>query len=164
MPDDARLWIYPADRPLSRDDEAALQGALGDFFEDWASHGRRVRGVAHIVEGRFLLVAATLDGDISGCGIDASVHAVEAAGQAAGVGWLSPLTVFFRDGEGNVAVAPRPVFRKRVRGGEVTAETMVYDPSITTVGELRAGAFVKTAGASWHGRVFRIPDLDPSLS
>ena len=95
--------------------------------------------------------------EISGCGIDASVHATEEAAGRLGVAWSSPLLVLYRDTDGAVRNLPRSAFRKLVADGTVTAETPVFDVSLTTLGQLRSGAFEKPAGASWHARVFRIP-------
>src|SRR5690606_30936818 len=76
LPDEARIWIYPTDRELTAADQQALIEGLEDFLESWESHRRPVDGAAAILHARFVVIAATLaDGDMSGCGIDASVHA-----------------------------------------------------------------------------------------
>lgn len=159
FPPDARLWIYAADRPLSKADAAQVLDTLKPFLGRWASHSRPVRGRAAVAGGRFLLIAAMLEygGDISGCGIDASVHAIEAATADAGITIASPLNVFFRHDDGSIEMLPRPAFRKLVRSGDVTAQTPVFDLSITTVSELHAGGFEKPAGEAWHATAFRIP-------
>ena len=158
LPDDARCWIYTADRPLTDTEQDALLHTLTAFFASWTSHSRPVQGDAVIVDDRFLIVAATLTaGDISGCGIDKSVHAVEEAAQNMGFAWISPLQIFFRDAEGAVQHASRPAFRRLVGEGTVTADTPVFDVSLTTLGLLRNGAFELPAGRSWHARIFRIP-------
>lgn len=158
LPDEARCWIYTAERPLTGAEQDTLLDTLAAFFETWTSHSRPVQGDALIFQDRFLIVAATLAaGDISGCGIDKSVHAVEAAAQDLGFAWLSPLQIFFRDAEGAVQHASRPAFRRLVGEGTVTADTPVFDVSLTTLGPLRSGAFELPAGRSWHARIFRIP-------
>lgn len=158
--DDARLWIYVADRPLDPQEAEALTTHLDTFFADWSSHGREVEGAAQIADDRFLLVAAQLRaGDISGCGIDASVNALKDAATQVGVTWLPALSVAYRDGEGRVQVASRPAFRRAVREEHVTAETPVFDTSLTTVGELREQGLERPAADAWHARVFRIPAL-----
>ena len=159
LPSSARFWVYAADARLTPDDQAALQAALDPFLANWQSHGRSVRGRATILDDWFLAVAADLpEGDISGCGIDASVHAVEAAADAIGRSWLSALLVLFRDESGQIHSASRPDFRRLVREGTVTADTLVFDLTPGTLGDMRARGIERTAGSSWHGRVFRIPE------
>lgn len=160
-PDDANLWVYVADRPLDEAAAAALHRELDDFFANWTSHGRAVNGEARLIDGRFLLVAARLneEGDLSGCGIDASVNALEDAAARIGVAWMPALAVAFRDDSGRVQVLPRPAFRRAVREGTVTAETPVFDTSLNTVGDLRARGLEQRAADAWHARVFRIPAM-----
>ena len=159
LPDAARCWIYVAERPLTEAEQTALLNALETFFEGWVSHGRPVHGAATCLDDRFLVVAGTLmqEGTISGCGIDASVHAVEEAAQRLGLRWASPLLVFYRDADDTVVSLPRSAFKKLVADGTVNAETQVFDVSLTTLGQLRSGGFEQPAGDSWHARVFRIP-------
>ena len=160
LPDAARCWIYIADRRLTEAEQASLLDTLHPFFQGRASHGRPVQGAATCLNDRFLVVAGTLtqEGTISGCGIDASVHAVEEAAARLGIKWASPLLIFFRDTDSTVNSLPRSAFKRLVAAGTVTAQTRVFDVSLTMLGQLRNGAFEKPAGASWHARVFRIPN------
>ena len=158
LPDDARLWIYAADRPLSETEQARLLEKLNAFLSRWASHGRPVEGTVTIQDDRFLLLSGLVrGGEISGCGVDASVHAVEETGAELGIAWLSPLNVFFRDADGAVQALPRAAFRKLVRAGTVTAETSVFDLSLTALADVRQGRFERPAGEMWHALVFKIP-------
>ncbi|WP_457653742.1 hypothetical protein [Rhodocaloribacter sp.] len=159
FPDDASLWIYVADRPLTAGEQTRLLERLHSFFGQWTAHGHRVQGEALILHDRFLLVAGFVpDGALSGCGIDASIQTVKEAFTALSIGFLSALDVLFRDDEGVIRSVPRPTFRRLVRSGAVTAATTVFDPSITSVKALREGGFEKPAGRSWHAKVFRIPE------
>jgi len=159
LPDNARVWIYVSDRHLSASEQDRLLESLRPFLAQWTSHSRRVIGEALILDERFLVVAATLEeGDISGCGIDKSTHAVEEAGQALGITWMSGLTLLYRDQAGVVQAVSRPEFRDLVRRGVVDADTRVFDTSLTTLAELRNGNLEKPAGASWHSRTFQIPE------
>jgi len=155
FPDAARLWAYATADTLSEADEAAIQDDLGAFISDWSSHGRPVRGAVHIQDQRFILIAATLKGgDISGCGIDASVHAVEDIASARGIQWVPALHVIYRDADGTVQSVARSTFRALADEGTVTADTPVFDPSITSVGAIRSGQFEQPAGDAWHARAF----------
>jgi hypothetical protein len=158
MPDVARVWVYAADRHLSEQDQETLAESLRPFLAFWTSHGLPVRAAMTFVGGRFLILAGLVSGDdISGCGIDASIDAVERAARSVGVEWLQGLTVLYRDAEGHVQSTDRPTFRQLVRSGRVTGDTPVFDLSVTQLREVREGGFERPAGSSWHGRVFSIP-------
>lgn len=160
LPDDARCWVYPSDTPIAPETQTALLEHVDAFLDDWASHNRPVQGRATVLYDRFLVLAATLPdgGDISGCGIDASTHAIDEAAAARGVTWVPSLHVVYRTPDGTVDTVSRSTFRTRVDDGSVTVDTTVFDPSVTTLGAVRHGAFEQPAGTSWHARVFSIPE------
>ncbi len=156
LPDEARLWIYGADRDLSDEEVAAVRDSLSDFLQEWSSHGRDVYGQAEVIDNRFLLIGAHIpSGDISGCGIDKSTRVVEELAGRLGFDWLSPINIFFRDGD-RVRSATRSEFRTLAREGSVDASTPVYDLTIPDVAALRTGRFLQPVSRSWHGRAFGI--------
>lgn len=158
FPDTARLWIYAADATLTSDDEAALRRRMNHFIEEWSSHDRPVRGAFQIKEHRFLLLAATLkSGAVSGCGIDASVHAIDEAAAARDISWIPTLHVIYRDAEGQIQHCSRSTFRSLAARGRATTETPVFDMGLDTVEALRAGQFEQPAGTSWHAEAFDLP-------
>jgi hypothetical protein len=154
LPDEARLWVFPAKRDLPSGSGAAVLSRLRAFLPSWTSHGNPVTGDAVILEGRFLVVAAFVANDeLSGCGIDKLVKAVEDIGTEVGVEWALSLDLFYRDESGEVNVAGRRAFRETAAAGRITTETTVFDPSVTHLGLLRAGAFELPVGRSWHKRL-----------
>lgn len=158
LPSHAKLWIYGVDAPLNPETEAQIDAQLTQFMQAWQSHGRKVTGQFVILEHRFILIAADIpQADISGCGIDASVHALEEAGKRLGFTLLSGLHVFYRDGNNAIQSVPRAGFRKLVRSESVSSDTIVFDTSLAKLDQLRSGSFELPAHASWHATVFRIP-------
>lgn len=159
LPDDARCWVHTAAKPLSDDTQQALLDRLQSFIDGWTSHGRPVQGRATVLDDRFLVLAATVEGDdLSGCGIDSAVHAIDAAAVDLQIDWAPSLHVVYRRPDGEIEVLPRPAFRRRVDAGEVRADTPVFDPSVRTLGAVRQGDFEQPAGSSWHARTFQIPE------
>lgn len=156
LPDDARLWVFTADRTLSPQERDRLRGTIEQFVAGWTSHTRPVPGGVLLLEDRFVVVAAHLEGGVSGCGIDSLVHAVEEAGAASGIAWVDGLQVVFRGEDGEIRALPRPTFRGLAREGTVTAATPVFDTTIATLGAFRSGGLERPAGSTWHGRVFRL--------
>src|SRR5690606_5853449 len=158
-PDAAPPWLSAAGRDLAAADAAALLARVRAFTAGWTCHARPGPAAAALLLSRVLAVGAAVDesevnAGVSGCGIDAMQHAVEAAAEAGGFAWLPPLAVLYRDDEGALQAVPRPDFRRLVRDGVVNAGTPVLDLTPTTVGALRAGGVERAAGRSWHGRVF----------
>ena len=159
LPDSANLWIYAADRDLNDLEEKRVAEILQGFCSSWQSHGRPVDSAADVLGGRFALIAGRIsDGQISGCGIDASVHALTKAASEMGFDWLPALLVHYRDEHGVIRSVSRSDFRSLVCDGDVDADTMVFDLSIRTLGQLRRGEFERRAAETWHAQVFRIAE------
>lgn len=154
LPDPARLWIYTASEPIAEAAEPLSRGAK-EFVATWMSHGRPVAGDAFVCENRFLILGALgTEEELSGCGIDASVHEVVRLGERLGIHWADALSVAYRSSPGMIEVVERSVFRARSRSGEVDADTVVFDTALPTVGDWRSSRFERAAADSWHARVF----------
>lgn len=160
LPDAARVWVHPATTSLSEETQAEFLDHLRAFVERWSSHDQAVKGGATILHDRFILLAgARIDGaDPSGCAIDDATHAVNEIADALGVEWVPSLHVLYRAEDGSIAAVSRNGFQDRVEAGAVTAETTVFDPSVTTLGAVRHGDFEQPAGESWHADAFALPD------
>jgi hypothetical protein len=159
LPDAARVWIHPAAVPLSADTQADVLERLDAFLDEWSSHQQNVHGGAAILHDRFVLLAgARTDGaDPSGCAIDDATHAVDAVADAHGIEWVPSLHIIYRVDANTIAAVPRSTFQERADAGHVTTETAVFDPSVTTLGAVRNGAFEQPAGQSWHADAFSLP-------
>ena len=160
LPDDADVWIYAADARLGSDAVSALERALDDLMSAWSSHGRRVLGARTVLYDRVAVVGASVaDGTISGCGIDKSLHVLDRVAAEHGFEWVDGLSVVYRSREGDLRACTRAEFRRLSSEGAVDASTPVIDLSVRRLGDLRALGIERTAGSSWHARVF---DLAPA--
>ena len=159
LPDAARVWIHPAASPLADDTQEDVLQRLDAFLEEWSSHQKNVQGGATILHDRFVILAgARTDGaDPSGCAIDDATHAVDAVADAHGIEWVPSLHIIYRVDANTIAAVPRSTFQERADAGHVTTETTVFDPSVTTLGAVRDGAFEQPAGQSWHADAFSLP-------
>ncbi len=68
---------------------------------------------------------------------------------------LDHAPVLFRRGNA-IERLPRPQFAELARQGAVSPDTVVFNNSLTRVGEVREGKWETPARASWHGRAFNL--------
>lgn len=155
IPDSARVWIFALDGS-----PADLQSVLGDtqsFAGSWMSHRRAVSAACTLLENRFLVVSGHIPGsDVSGCGVDALTNTVEEAARRAKCRIISPVRVLYRTKDGVICHVSRSEFRQLLQAEVVTGNTTVFNPGLSTVGELRAGHFEKPLAESCYARLFRI--------
>lgn len=159
LPDDARVWVHPTTAPLPEDVQTAVLERLDAFVDEWTNHQQNVRGGTAVLHDRFIILAGIrADGDSpSGCAIDDASRVINAVAETAGIEWVPSLHVIYQTEDGTIAAVSRGTFQTRVEAGAITTETTVFDPSVTTLGEIRNGAFEQPAGQSWHANAFSLP-------
>ncbi|HEX8393101.1 MAG TPA: hypothetical protein VF665_12225 [Longimicrobium sp.] len=157
IPDDARVWVFGAARPLSDDEQRRLADHVDAFIAQWAAHGSPVVGGRDLRHGQFLLVAADERATgVSGCSIDTLFRTLGDLERELGVPLRDGGIVFFRDEHGAVQAEPRPAFRKRALSGGVGPDTVVFDNTVTQVGDVRAGRWETPLARAWHARAFPV--------
>ncbi len=78
LPNDARIWVYAADRALTDAEVDRIEHDLQAFTTDWTSHGAALRAAASVFDHRFVVIALdTEESSASGCSIDKSLRAVQ---------------------------------------------------------------------------------------
>ena len=127
LPDSADCWVYASDRPLDTEEVRLLEGLFQSFEREWSSHGRKVVGACQVVDARVVVVAASVQqGDISGCGIDKSLHLLQDVAASRGFSWVSALQIVYRDSSGQLQVSSRKAFREEAAAGRVNEDTWIF--------------------------------------
>jgi hypothetical protein len=146
--------VFPAERSLTADEEAALLDKADQFLESWAAHGVPLRCGRDWRRGRFLLVAVDESSEPpSGCSIDAMTNLLKEVGQDLGIALADHGPVYFLDGD-EVKRVSRAEFQELADDGAVTLDTVVFDNTLTRLAEMEESGWEKPAGASWHRRAF----------
>ena len=154
LPDNGRLWIFPASRTLSEAESAALLEAVDVFLDGWAAHGVPLQCARELRDAQFLVIGVDEEVEApSGCSIDALVNSLRALGSELGVGLIEHGPVWFRAQEG-VQTVSRAEFRSLASDGAVDASTPVFDTTLTRVSLFRAGGLEQPAAKAWHGKAF----------
>jgi len=154
LPDTARVWIYGADRPLEANESATLRADLLDFVDQWTAHGARLLAAVELVEDRFVVIAVDEASEsASGCSIDALVHRLAGLETRLSCSLLDGTRIFYRSGAGPIEACDRADFRDAVTVGRVTETTPVFDLTLASLGELRAGGLELPLANSWHRRL-----------
>ncbi len=154
LPSTSRLWIFPADRSLTSQEEEVLLSRTEAFLDEWAAHGAPLTCARDWRYGRFLMVGVDEASEPpSGCSIDAMTKVLKEVGDDLGVSFVDRAPILYREGK-EVRRVSRAEFKTMADAGDVDLETVVFDNSISRLFQLEAGDWEKPAGASWHRRVF----------
>jgi len=153
LPDEARVWVFSAAAPVTGAAADVLLREVDEHLAQWRAHGVPLVCARDWRDDRFLAVGVDeAASHASGCSIDALFHALRGLESQLGTSLVGNGAVYWRDAHGVVQVADRPTFRATAASGAVSAGTLVFDFTITTVGAWRRD-FEKLAGASWHARL-----------
>ncbi len=154
LPDDARVWVFPAARPLTEEEVESLLARVDAFLEAWAAHGTPLTGARAWRRGRFLMIGVDEStAPPSGCSIDSMVRILKEEGERLGTSFLDQSPIWYLE-EGEVISVHRARFRELAGAGRVSAEVTVFDNTVTRLSQIRAGEWEKEARRSWHGKAF----------
>jgi len=154
LPSDARLWIFPASRPLTDEEQRQVVAETDAFIDQWMAHGIPLRAAREIRYGQFVLVGVDeRAAGVSGCSIDALVRRMAHLESALRVELTNNGPVLYREGD-SIERVPRDRFAALAGQGKVGRETVVFDNTVGTVGEVRSGRWEVKAGETWHGQAF----------
>ncbi len=156
LAENARVWVYQADRNLSEAEEARILDFLRAALDTWVTHGMPMRGSVKILFNRLILIAADTDfQDPSGCSIDSSTRWLQELGKAMNVNFFDRSIGYFEDGDWKFF----SVFdtKKQVSGGIIRPETPVINPRVGSVGDLE-NSLVIPASASFLNRYFSMAE------
>lgn len=153
LPEEARVWIYQSDRKFSEEELAELDAALQTFIEGWAAHGTGLEASYQIKYDRFIILAVNQEAQsATGCSIDASVHFIQELEKKYNVSLLDKMNVTFKTGE-HIAHKPLKDFKRMAKEKAVSANTIVFNNLVNTIGELQ-DFWEVPASESWHSRFF----------
>jgi predicted small integral membrane protein len=148
LSDDAKAWIFGADRPLAEPEKEAVRREVPSFLTQWTAHGAPVPASFDLVEDRFLVIAADEDAAPGGCSIDSLFRFIRALGDHLELDLLGSATVWYRDSSSEIREAPRTELAELARREEITRSTPIFDTSIDRLGSFR-DSFEQPAAQSW---------------
>lgn len=153
LPDESKIWIYQSNRKFSDDEMAEIESDLKAFVEGWAAHGTGLEASYQLRYNRFIILAVNQEvQSATGCSIDSSVQFIQELEKKYNVDLLDKMNVTFKLGE-HIAHKPLVEFKKMAKEKAVSANTIVFNNLVNTVGEWHEYWEVP-AHESWHSRFF----------
>lgn len=137
LPDNARIWIYQAERKLNEQELKTIRLRLSQFCEGWSTHGNGLPTSFELFDDQILVLAVDESGlGASGCSIDSSVRVLRELESQLGINLTDQGKVSVRNSDGNLKVFPALGLKSKVQAGELTLEQEVINPMIRTKADL----------------------------
>lgn len=153
LSDNARIWIYQADRMLTQEEKVEMLKKTKEFLANWTSHSNPLQGSADIMYEQFLILAVEERFQVAtGCAVDASIQFIQSQEEAFHINLLNRTLIAFRE-QGNNFVVPLEQLPKKIQEGIVSADTLTFDNTVTQKAAL-ANKWIVRAQNSWLKQYF----------
>jgi hypothetical protein len=132
LPDDARIWIFGSDKPLTGAVVDTLLAEVDSYLDQWKAHGFPLRAAREWRDDRFLVIGIdpTVE-QASGCSIDGLFRSLQQLQTSIGAQLVGGGRVFYRDASGGTQSVPRDEFSSLTASGTIGPKTPVFDTSLT---------------------------------
>ncbi len=148
FPDQARLWVYGASKPIADSQIPILYREILQFTQRWTSHNRAVKATGGVLHNYFVvLLADERFTQLSGCSIDDSVHFIRQLGEKYNTEFFDRKTLHYLMGD-SVQTIGLSQIGGAIREGIVDKDTLFFDPLVNTKGDFLR-SWVKPLGESW---------------
>ncbi len=153
MPDNARLWIYQAERKLTYEETDVVKHNTEHFLSEWQAHGQDLKASFDIKYNQFLIISVDESfSQASGCSIDASVHLIKALENELKLSFMTTSQVAFMEGE-EVNLYPFNQLKKQAQEAIIGPDTLVFDNTVQNMAEFRS-RWIKPSRETWVKRFF----------
>ena len=153
LSDEARVWIYPANRSFSDQEIEEISERCTSFLTQWTAHGSSLQAAFKIVYKRFLIISLNeAQQSASGCSIDASVRFIQALEQTFDITLLDKMNVTYRN-KNTIEHIPLKEFRTKAKKKKVNSDVIVFNNLVLNKMEYDS-LWEVPASSSWHARYF----------
>ena len=150
---DSRIWIYQADRKLSKSETEEILIKGGDFIEQWTAHGSNLQGAIAIFYDQFLVLGVDENfNEASGCSIDASVHFLKSLEQNLKINFFDRYKVAFKEND-SVFIENFSNIKESIKAGKIASEFKTFNNHITSKAEFD-DSWITEVGQSWMSKYF----------
>ncbi len=154
LPNDARVWIFPSNRPFSELEISELNEAFSKFLQDWTAHGADLLAGFSLPYNRFIVIGLDQTAqNATGCAIDKLVHFVQQIETKFDVVLLDKMNVTYKQGA-FLAHKSLSDFKKMAQQHAVSKDTIVFNNLVDTKHDFDQFWEVP-AKESWHQRFFK---------
>ena len=153
LTDQARIWIYQADRPLSAEEQESIQQQGQSFLGSWEAHGQALKASLKVFHDHFLVVAVDNELQLpTGCSIDQSVAFVKHLEAQLDVDFFNRQKVSLWQ-HNSVLLTELADLKQKIQSGQITHNTQVFNNLIATKGGL--DQWIVPIKSSWLARYLK---------
>lgn len=149
----SKVWVYIIDRFISESEEEKLGESISTFLDKWVSHNESLKTSFVILHGMVLMIAVDESAvGAGGCSLDSLGRFLKQTEKEMGLSLHDRFRVVAKNGDEYLNLHATE-FAEKVNTGQLSKDTVVVNPLITQLGDLR-GKFEVPASSTWLTRYF----------
>ena len=134
--DNSHVWVYQSNRIFTITEAIQIEELLGNFTNDWTSHGNPVKGYSNLFFGQFIIfIADETASGVSGCSTDSSVRLMKNIEKDFQVDLFDRQMLAFIVKE-RIQLIPLSQINSSLENGLITTDTLYFNNTILTKKEL----------------------------
>ena len=150
---EARVWVYQANRELTKEETGTITETLKSALDTWEAHGKPLTASGKVYENRFIVIGVDERDELpSGCSIDKSVHWLQQIGSQMNIDFFDRSLAYF-NANGVVQTIPVPKIKQAVTEEELTSSTVIFDNQVATKAQWMK-RWKTQASNTWLNRYF----------
>lgn len=147
LPDQSRVWVYQANRPLVDAEIEQISSFLMNEMSAWAAHGAPLNASFEIRFNQVIIVAVNEDvNQASGCSIDASTRWFKSLGELIQVDFFDRQIASIQ-GE-RILLIPITSIKDFILSANLSEEDFIIPPQTLDLGHYRT-QWLQTVRESW---------------
>ncbi len=152
LPLHSRVWIFQASRLITGDEISEISRKTENFLNEWTAHKVDLKAACKIIDHLFLVISVDETSvNASGCSLDKLHRFVKDLQESLKLDFFNRLKVAYVDRNQQIAISPVSEIESALRAGEMNGDVLVYDITVTSVGDLQTG-FCTSLKKSWLNR------------
>lgn len=152
LSDEARVWVYQANRKMTEDELNSIKEKSLEFVHSWESHGSQLKAACMVIDPYFLLFSVDeKTHEASGCSIDKSVHFVKNLQNEFSIDFFDRTKVAYIDKDNSILLISLSEVKDAITKNNFDGKYLIFNNLITNLKELRTNWLV-SAEQSWLSR------------
>jgi hypothetical protein len=137
LPDEARVWLYAANRTITAAEQEQMHEEARQFINGWTSHEHKMDAAFDIIHDIFPVLALNESVNAaSGCGIDKSVAFFKKLENTLGILLFNRLQIEVLTAEGLI-ITQKQALADMLDSGQITSSSTTFNKQINTMGQLK---------------------------
>ncbi len=152
LPDNAKIWIFQANRDFSLSEKTEIEKALGHFIKSWKAHGADLSADYSLPYNRFIVVGIDENQmQATGCSIDKLTHLIKLFDKKFELELLNRMLVSMYE-DNKITSLSLSEFKERLKSNEISDRVEIFNTAISNFFDFKS-KFILPIENSWAAKM-----------